>query len=706
MAEPIRRIISAIFDRASAEKVEGQLVASLESAGKKGGENFLRELRGQFNQRIAKLREELAAGLIDERAFRRESEAAARAFNDGLLANIRAARAEGKLADGEYIKLARNFKRVGEAGATAWDFIKGSIIGAGSALAAYFGARQLAGFARSSIDAAIEADAIWNQLAGTLEGVGVEFADVEAELLAVQQAMADTTTMGDEEFAQTLQNLVLVTGDYATALENVALVADLAAAKNLSFDQASEMVGKALAGNTLALTKMFPTLKDSTDIIGDLTRMLDGQAEVARGAWAGAITTLSKEWGNLKEEIGKALIEAGGGTSILETLIGTVKGLTAWVAKNQEGIQLWVGTGLKVAIMTLQALWGVTSSVVNLFRGGLQIAVGVLTVSFGGLAKGAALAIRGISKFNDLIGRDNAAEKWNDYADSIDNVADALIRAADASVGRGFGSLGRAFGIGNAEGQSPSNRPATPTGNGGGGTGGGDPLALPGVSNVREREASFQVSSTGDGGLRQTGLNLTPVVIPPGKEIPEWQAAMWSMANSGEAVAGHLEDSFQNLFTAISNGFDESETGFHSWGDAALGVGASVAAGLADGLGDYYRAHGAAKIAESIWPVNPLGLASGGAMIAAAGALDVIAGSASHAGISKGVRPVTGAPREVGRYASDNATRPSSEVNLYINPWDPQHPGMQDGVKQAFDFATERWGDSKITVKPYPTMRQ
>jgi hypothetical protein len=109
----IRRIVS-VFDRKSADKAQSEMVQSLgkagEEGGKRAGQNFLRDLRAEFNKRKAELSEALARGVIDQKEFKKQTDIAARTFNDGLLKGIEEARRQGKLTDAEYVKLTRSIK--------------------------------------------------------------------------------------------------------------------------------------------------------------------------------------------------------------------------------------------------------------------------------------------------------------------------------------------------------------------------------------------------------------------------------------------------------------------------------------------------------------------------------------------------------------------------------------------------------------------
>src|SRR5688572_1545905 len=181
----ISRTVKIIFDRGSAEQVEKQLEAAFADAGERGGKAFLRELRQEFALQEAKLKEDLARGVIDEKEFKKRSEAAAKAFNTALLNSMDKARQAGNLTDKEYVKLTRTLKRVGTEGDTSGNLITRSFMRARGAIVAAlaaFGARAIFRGARDMVREASEAETVWNRLAGTLDNVGVAFDQVEESL--------------------------------------------------------------------------------------------------------------------------------------------------------------------------------------------------------------------------------------------------------------------------------------------------------------------------------------------------------------------------------------------------------------------------------------------------------------------------------------------------------------------------------------------
>ena len=79
--QTIRRFIRLILDRSAAKQAGQEMEQAPAQAGQQGGQSFFRELRAQFDRRMAELREQLARGIIDEQEFRKRADEVAREFN-------------------------------------------------------------------------------------------------------------------------------------------------------------------------------------------------------------------------------------------------------------------------------------------------------------------------------------------------------------------------------------------------------------------------------------------------------------------------------------------------------------------------------------------------------------------------------------------------------------------------------------------------
>jgi hypothetical protein len=217
--------------------------------------------------------------------------------------------------------------------------LEGAAKRVGSALAAAFAARAIISFGQDSLRTFAEAEAIWNRLAGTVNATGASFEAAQPQIRAAAAEMQKLTTIGDEDFARGLQRLVTQTQDVSAALGLMPLAADLAAAGQMDVAQASELLGRALAGNTMQLTRMFPALKESTDLFGDLQEIVAGMAQQEAQTLQGQLKQMGNAWGDFKEALGEALSAMSGGTPIFQQIIAGVQDMTAWVERNKDQVQ-------------------------------------------------------------------------------------------------------------------------------------------------------------------------------------------------------------------------------------------------------------------------------------------------------------------------------------------------------------------------------
>jgi len=355
----IRRIVS-VFDRKSADQAQGEMVQSLgkagEEGGKKAGQNFLRDLRAEFNKRKAELAEQLARGTIDQKEFKKQTDIAAKTFNDGLLKGIEEARRQGKLTDAEYTKLTRSIKRVGDEGQK---HIGGRLVDAlkkaAIAAAALFGIRQITRFARESIRAAEALQAVQRGLEQQLYNVGVAWNEVSHEVRAHARALWDTHRLTQGEVLDILRQLVVVTGDYAVSLRAVGTVQNIVKATGLGVEQASRLLGRALNGEITVFRRYGLVLDETRDILEQLDERFQGAAKA--GTTAGE--ALTKAWGDFKEAFGAALMDVAEGESVLDRVTNAVR----WMADNVDEL-LHTVKALTIAIGVMIGVKGLAGMVV------------------------------------------------------------------------------------------------------------------------------------------------------------------------------------------------------------------------------------------------------------------------------------------------------------------------------------------------------
>ena len=214
--------------------------------------------------------------------------------------------------------------------------LKSSALKLGGAIAAAFAVKKIFQFGKELIRVANESESIWNRLGQAVENVGINFAVARPEVEAFARAMQDTTKVGDEDFAAILTELITTSGDYKGSLEAVAIVADLAAAKQIELVTASQLVGRAMIGQTGTLSRYGIVLEEGQDAMEVLRDTFRGFAANEVKGLEGQVAQLNNEWGDFKQALGEVLTAAANGESILQRLTSAVRGMTEAVGRFRD----------------------------------------------------------------------------------------------------------------------------------------------------------------------------------------------------------------------------------------------------------------------------------------------------------------------------------------------------------------------------------
>jgi hypothetical protein len=117
----------------------------------------------------------------------------------------------------------------------------------------------------------------------------------------------------DSETMQSLQSLATATGSMTKSTELLATAQDVARFAGVDLATASDAVAKAYSGNDKALRALIPGIEKGAtgyDTIANASKAAAGQAEVFAESGDAASMMLSDSFGELVEEIGKALLPA------------------------------------------------------------------------------------------------------------------------------------------------------------------------------------------------------------------------------------------------------------------------------------------------------------------------------------------------------------------------------------------------------------
>lgn len=234
-------------------------------------------------------------------------------FTDGL-----------KEANAQLKKSAKDFEeQFGKMTKYAEDTSK-KMMGLGAAILAGFGA---------AFAAAEKESANMEGLAQVIENVGVSYDGVKDSLEALMATTQQKTGVTDSQQRDALKELILVTGDYKTALDLLPLALDLAAAKEMDVATAAEKIGQAAIGNIEPLKQYGIVMDENTTSAEALSQLQDkvtGSAEAS----ASQITILKGELTNLVEAIGSAVTPTI--TDMIEKLTSVIEKIQVWIEANPK----------------------------------------------------------------------------------------------------------------------------------------------------------------------------------------------------------------------------------------------------------------------------------------------------------------------------------------------------------------------------------
>ena len=209
----------------------------------------------------------------------------------------------------------------------------GASVGSGlqtAAIGAVGIATAVAGFAVAATMAAAEEEQQIARLNGVLKTRGM-LTDANAAAVENQIDKMQNLAIADDQVRESLITATQFTKNFndAIAIQNVA--ADVAAAKNISLEEATSLVGKAYQGNTKGLKGLGIEVKKGVKGMGALdavTKKFKGSAEAAANTTGGKFTKAQLKFGNIVEDFGaKFLPIANKGLDFLsETALPALSG--------------------------------------------------------------------------------------------------------------------------------------------------------------------------------------------------------------------------------------------------------------------------------------------------------------------------------------------------------------------------------------------
>ena len=229
----------------------------------------------------------------------------------------------------------------------------------GKTFAAVFSARALFNYSKNAVKAFAADEKAAKALEIQLKNTGFAFSAPSVEYFIAN--LQKTTGVLDDELRPAFQKLLTVTGSITKSQDALQTALNLSAAGYGSVVDISQALAKGFGGQTTALGRLIPSLDKAVLKSGDMNKIMQelntefaGQSAARLTTYAGKMDLLKVASENVKEEIGKGIVDAldvlSKDTSIQDTAI-KMENLGKTIAD--------VITGVGVLIAELQKIPGV-----------------------------------------------------------------------------------------------------------------------------------------------------------------------------------------------------------------------------------------------------------------------------------------------------------------------------------------------------------
>lgn len=183
------------------------------------------------------------------------------------------------------------------------------------AFAAAFAVQKIAAFGKAAVMAFAADEKAAKSLAITLQNTGNSFATIATE--GFIRRMQQTYKVLDDDLRPAFQTLLTATGDLSTSQNALELALNISAGTGKDLASVTAALSKGYAGNTTALSRLGAGLDKALLASGDmdkitaaLTAKFKGQALAATKTYAGQMDALGVASANVKEEIGRGILDA------------------------------------------------------------------------------------------------------------------------------------------------------------------------------------------------------------------------------------------------------------------------------------------------------------------------------------------------------------------------------------------------------------
>lgn len=223
----------------------------------------------------------------------------------------------------------------------------------GKTMLAVFSAQKIISFSQDAVKAFMDDEKAAAALSKTLDNLGLSFEDPRVRNFIAQLETA--SGVADDLLRPALQKLITQTGSVSKSQELLTLALDISAGSGVDLATVADDLAKAYVGNTRGLKKYALGLTDAelkamsfAEIQAALAEQFGGQNAAFLDTYAGQLSQLNIAYQNLKETIGKELVDAFSKLGGDEGISGAVKAIGS-LGEYFGTVIRAMGTGLGLA---------------------------------------------------------------------------------------------------------------------------------------------------------------------------------------------------------------------------------------------------------------------------------------------------------------------------------------------------------------------
>jgi len=282
-----------------------------------------------------------------------------------------------EFADTGVKKAIAQFKQLETTGEKAQFALKKAALPAAAAVAGL--AAAMGDAVKAAMDDEKSQQMLARQLKATTGATDDQIKSVEKYITAQGRNLGIT----DDQLRPALAGLVRVTKDVNEAQNAASLAMDIAAAKGVSLETVSKALERAYGGNTAALAKLDPSVRDMIkggatleEVFAKMTGTFGGAAKEASNTAAGGFAKLKLSLDETKESIGAALLP------VLQKVLPYLQKAADWAQDNPKAFTIVAAAigGIATALLAVNAV--LAANPLTLIAVGIAALVTGITVAY------------------------------------------------------------------------------------------------------------------------------------------------------------------------------------------------------------------------------------------------------------------------------------------------------------------------------------